>query len=242
MAGKMADAGRAGRAGRVAEVAPERPLLRGWFHAVAAVAAVVVTVLLGWLSWGDRPKMVSMLVFGASMVELYTVSAVYHMGRWRPTVHRMLRALDHSNIFIIIAGTYTPLCLNLLTGIGRVTILTLIWALALAGIALSVLSIGVGHLRLQVPRWVGTSLYIAMGWVAIFALPGFLQVLPWTAVALLFLGGALNTVGAVIYARKRPNPFPRVLGFHEIFHAFVVAGSVAFTVVVWVWALPFVRR
>ncbi|MFL5733707.1 MAG: hemolysin III family protein [Chloroflexia bacterium] len=241
MEGKMAEvpsgAGVTGAGGSPTE----KPLLRGWFHAAAAVAAVAVTLLLAWLSSGDWPKMVSMLVFGLSMVELFTVSAVYHMGKWRPQVHRVLRALDHSNIFVIIAGTYTALCLNLLTGAWRVTILTLIWALALAGIALSVLTIGVTHLHIQVPRWAATGLYIAMGWVAVFALPELLQVLPWTAMALLLLGGALHTVGAVIYARKRPNPFPRVLGFHEIFHAFVVAGSVVFTIVVWVWVLPAVR-
>jgi hemolysin III len=185
--------------------------------------------------------MISMLVFGLSMVELYTVSAVYHIGSWRDRPRRVLRALDHSNIFVLIAGTYTPLCFNLLDGWARVAMLVTIWVLALAGIGLSVVSIGIAGIRFDVPRWVSTALYIAMGWVAIFALPAYLAVLPWGAVGLLLVGGALYTVGAVVYAKKWPNPFPRVLGFHEIFHLFVVAGGAVFAIVIWTWALPFPR-
>jgi hemolysin III len=212
-----------------------KPLLRGWFHAVAAVGAVVLTILLCWLSRGDTPRLISMLIFGLSMVELYTVSAAYHIGRWPERTRRVLRSLDHANIFVLIAGTYTPLCFNILDGWLRVAILCIIWFLAALGIAFSVLT-------LRLPRWVGASLYIGMGWVAVLAIPGFLAVLPWTAVATLVLGGLLYTIGAVIYARRWPNPFPRILGFHEVFHLFVIAGSVAFAACIWIWALPFPRR
>lgn len=218
-----------------------KPLLRGWFHAVAAVAAVILTVALCWLSYGDWPKLISMLIFGLSMVELYTVSAVYHMGRWSSKTHRVLRAVDHSNIFVLIAGTYTPLGVNVLAGWVRPALLVVIWALALAGIALSVITIGVTRLKVEIPRWGSTALYIAMGWVSILVFPGLVAALPWPALALLVLGGILYTVGAVIYARRRPNPFPRVLGFHEIFHLFVVAGGATFAAVIWIWVLPFVR-
>src|SRR5918997_917248 len=95
------------------KITKPKPLLRGWFHAVAAVGAAVLTIELCLLSWNDPPRMLSMLVFGLSMVELYAVSAVYHMGTWSPRVHRVLRAIDHSNIFVLIAGTYTPLCFNM---------------------------------------------------------------------------------------------------------------------------------
>ena len=100
-----------------AAVAPAlpRPLLRGRIHAAAAVGAVLVTVALCWRSRNDLPRLVSMLIFGLSMIELYTVSAVYHMGHWRPQVQRVLRSVDHANIFVLIAGTYTPLCFNVLT-------------------------------------------------------------------------------------------------------------------------------
>jgi len=212
----------------------EKPLLRGWLHAGAAVASVGLTVALCVLSSNDLPRLVSMLVFGLSMVELYTVSALYHIGRWGERTHRVLRAVDHSNIYALIAGTYTPLCFNVLDGWARVAMLVVIWALAALGVGLSIFA-------LRLPRRVGTGLYIAMGWVAVLAIPTFLERLPWEAVATLVLGGLLYTVGGVIYARKRPDPFPRVLGFHEVFHLFVIAGSVAFAIVVWVWVLPFPR-
>ena len=217
-----------------------KPLLRGWFHAVAAVGAVVVTFALTWLSRDDPPRLYSMLVFGLSMVVLYTVSAIYHIGSWTDKPRRVLRSLDHSNISLLIAGTYTPLCFNLLNGTFRTVMLTAVWASALLGVALAV-SIGLPGVTWQVPRPLSTALYIAMGWISILAIPAFLEVLPWHVIGLLLLGGALYTVGAVIYARKKPNPFPRVLGFHEIFHLFVIAGSVVFTVVIWVWVLPFPR-
>jgi hemolysin III len=134
----------------------------------------------------------------------------------------------------LIAGTYTPLCFNILTGWQRTGMLITIWLLAIAGTGLAIM-------RLNLPRWTGTGIYIAMGWLSLIIFPAYWAALPWPAVFMLFLGGALYTVGAVIYALRRPNPWPRVLGFHEIFHLFVVAGSVAFAVVVWVWALPFPR-
>jgi hemolysin III len=156
------------------------------------------------------------------------------MGKWSMSVRRKLRALDHSNIFVLIAGTYTPLCFNVLSGWARVALLVTIWALAAAGIVVALFAE-------RIPRRVNTGLYISMGWVAIFALPAFLSRLPWAFVATLLLGGVLYTVGAVIYAQRRPNPFPRVFGFHEVFHLFVIAGSIAFAAAIWVWALPFPR-
>ncbi len=176
-----------------------------------------------------------MLIFGLSMIELYTVSATYHIGRWPERTRRVLRSLDHANIFVLIAGTYTPLCFNILDGWLRITILSIIWFLAVLGVAFSVLT-------LRLPRWVGASLYIGMGWVVVLALPAFLAVLPWIAVGTLVLGGVLYTIGAIVYARRWPNPFPRILGFHEIFHLFVIMGSVAFAACIWIWALPFPRR
>jgi hemolysin III len=208
-----------------------KPLLRGWFHAVAAVASVVLTLALCLLTHQNIPRLISMLIFGLSMVELYTVSAAYHIGtgHWSAAVARRLRALDHANIFVLIAGTYTPLSLALLSGWLKPGILALIWALALTGVSLA-------WLTLRAPRWVSACLYVGMGWVALLALPAFLARLPWVAVGLLLLGGVLYSVGALIYALKWPNPFPRVLGFHEVFHLFVIAGSVSFAIVITVWA------
>ncbi len=213
-----------------------KPVLRGWFHAAAAVAVTVVTILLCWESRADLARLFSMLIFGLSMIEMYTMSAVYHIGRWSPPTKRLLRAIDHSNIFVLIAGTYTPLCFNVLHGWVRIALLVAIWVLAILGLSLTLFP-----LTLRLPRWINAGLYILMGWVAILACPAFLAVLPWNFVAMLILGGVLYTIGAVIYAFKWPNPFPRVFGFHEIFHLFVIAGSVAFISCVWIWALHFPR-
>lgn len=211
-----------------------KPLLRGWFHAMAAIGAVIFTVIICWRARADMPRLISLLIFGLSMIELFGVSALYHIGSWREPLRRTLRSLDHANIFVLIAGTYTPLCFNVLSGWVRPTILSIIWVLAALGIALATLT-------LRTPRWVTASLYVGMGWVAILAFPAFIAVLPWPAIATLLLGGILYTIGAVVYARRRPDPFPRIFGFHEIFHLFVIAGSIAFAAVTWIWVLPFPR-
>ncbi len=212
-----------------------KPLLRGWSHAAAAVASIVLTIILCWLSRADMPRLISMLIFGLSMIELYTVSALYHIINWGGPTRRVLRSIDHANIFVLIAGTYTPLCFNILTGWVRLTILIVIWILAILGVGLSIS-------RLKLPRWVTVALYVGMGWVVVLALPAFLAVLPWIAVAILLLGGILYTIGAIVYARKQPDPFPRIWGYHEIFHLFVILGSIAFAACVWIWVLPFPRH
>ena len=211
-----------------------RPLLRGWFHVFAAAGAVAATVWLLLQTLDDLVRFFSLLVFGLSMIELYTVSAIYHVGWWKGRRRTALRALDHANIFVVIAGTYTPICVNVLSGWLRVTILALIWILAIAGVAGSVFT-------LRFPRWLSTGLYVAMGWVALIPAPVFIRLLPWQAIGLLVGGGVLYTIGAVIYALKRPNPFPRVFGYHEIFHLLVIAGGAAFLIMIWVWVVPFPR-
>jgi len=211
-----------------------KPLLRGWFHAGAAVGAVALTLAFCWRSRSDGPRLLSLLIFGLSMIELYTVSAIYHIGNWRARADRALQRLDHANIPFLIAGTYTPICFNVLTDWARLAFLTAVWALAGGGI---VLAFYAG----RVPRGLRTGLYIGMGWVAVLGLPLFWTRLPPLAIMLLVAGGLLNTGGALIYARQRPNPFPRVLGFHELFHLCVVAGGAAFATMIWVWVVPFPR-
>jgi hemolysin III len=214
-----------------ADFAPAKPLLRGWFHAAGALAALIFTVFACLRAHSDPARLVSVLVFGVSMIELFGVSALYHIGRWRATIERRLRALDHANIFVFIAGTYTPLCVNILAGWFRPTLLSLIWALAALGI-------GLATLTARTPRWVHAIVYVAMGWVALLALPAFLALHLSMLALVLVLGGALYTIGAVVYATKRPNPWPTVFGYHEIFHLFVIAGAVIFATAIWIWALP----
>jgi len=213
---------------------PAKPLMRGWSHVLAALASLLLTVALCWRSSTDLPRLISLLIFGLSMFELYSISALYHVGRWREKPRRILRAIDHANIFVLIAGTYTPLCFNILSGWLRIVILVVIWTLAAFGVGLAIFT-------LHLPRWITAALYIGMGWVVVLALPAFLAVLPWYAVAMLLLGGVLYTIGAIVYARKRPDPFPRIFGFHEVFHLFIIAGSTAFASCIWIWAVTFPR-
>lgn len=211
-----------------------RPLLRGWLHAGASILALVATGLLVGRTWSDAIRAVTMLVFGLSMVELYAVSAVYHVGKWEGRRHSVFRALDHANIFILIAGTYTPICVNVLSGWLRIGVLSVVWVLAVTGVLTTVLGV-------KLPRWETVSLYLGLGWVALIPLPALLRLLPPEPIALMFLGGAMYSVGAVVYALRRPNPFPTVLGFHEVFHMFVIAGSAAFFAVTWTWVVPYAR-
>jgi hemolysin III len=211
-----------------------KPLMRGWLHAGACIAALLITFLLCWFTRHDLPKMISLLVFGLTMIELYLVSALYHLGTWPPRVRQGLRSLDHANIFLFIAGTYTPLCVNVLTGWPRVALLLAIWLLAVAGIVVAVFTT-------RLPRWISPVLYVAMGWIAILALPAFLRRLPVIALVTLLGGGVLYTIGALIYARRWPDPFPRIFGFHEVFHLFVIGGSAAFITMMWLWVVPIAR-
>jgi hemolysin III len=213
---------------------PGKPLLRGWFHAVAALGSVAATIGLLLATRDDPIRFVSMLVFGLSMVELYTLSAVYHIGFWKGRRRTVLRALDHANIFVLIAGTYTPICVNVLSGWLRTGVLALIWTLALAGVVGAVFT-------LRLPRWLSTGLYIVMGWVSVAAAPELARILPLEVLGLLVGGGVLYSIGALVYALKRPDPFPSIFGYHEIFHLFVIAGSAVFLVAIWGWVVPFPR-
>ncbi len=161
-----------------------KPLLRGWSHAVAAVAAAVVTALLLLQTWNDPPRFAALLVFGFSMMALYVGSAVYHIGSWSERRLAVLRALDHANIFLLIAGTYTPVGVIVLSGWTRITVLAIVWTAAALGMLGTMAT-------LRMPRGALVGLYIAMGWVAVIALPQLLTLLPWQATAMLVVGGVL---------------------------------------------------
>ncbi len=212
--------------------APPRPVLRGWFHAVAAVAAVVVTILLLRSTAAESSRVIAVLVFCLSTVLLYAVSATYHIGRWSPRVRRVLRSFDHANIFVMIAGTYTPFCVVLLAdGIGPAILITL-WSLAVIGMVLKLSWPGI-------PRMLSTGIYIAMGWIGLLAMPQLVSRLPAGGITLLIVGGVLYTVGGIVYALRKPNLLPRFFGFHELFHVLGIAAHVAFLITVWLWVLPY---
>ena len=192
-----------------------KPHLRGWLHAGTFPLAVVAGIVLVVLADGTRAT-VATAVYATSAALLFGVSALYHRFHWSPRTEAVLKRLDHSNIFLIIAGTYTPFSLLLLDDSRGRTLLWLVWAGAVAGIAFRVLWVGA-------PRWLYTPVYIALGWVAVFYLPDILRTGGVAVVTLLAVGGALYSIGGLVYAAKRPNPSPRWFGFHEVFHALTLA-------------------
>jgi len=187
-------------------------------------------VVLLVLARGPGAK-ASCAVFVASAILLFANSAIYHLGTWGRAVAGVLRRLDHSAIALIIAGTYTPLTVMLLSGRTRVVLLWVIWGGAAAAIAVRLL-------WLEAPRWSYVPIYVVLGWTAVWFLPSFWRTASPSVVWLLLAGGLAYTGGAVIYALKRPNPWPRLLGFHELFHLGTVAGYTCHFIAVMAVALP----
>jgi hemolysin III len=214
--------------------ATAKPLLRGYLHLGAAILAVIGTVALLILAAGDPLKQVTLAIYGLSSVWLFGMSALYHIGSWEPRRKALLRRLDHANIFILIAGTYTPIAFNVMIGWWRIGILASVWGLAVAGIIAAAP-------RLTLPRWVMVALYLATGWVALAATPEIAHNLGLGAILTLVLGGLLYTVGALAYAFKRPNPWPRMFGYHEFFHLCTIAANAVFFVFMVIYVVPFVR-
>jgi hemolysin III len=210
----------------LAEKASEvKPKLRGWLHLGTAPLTLAAGIVLIALSPTATTRIGSAL-FAGSAVILFTVSAVYHRGTWSPRVWAFLRRFDHSNIFLLIAGSYTPFSLLLLHGTERWVLLSVVWSGAVLGVLFRVFWVGA-------PRWLYTPIYIALGWAAVFFIPAFARgaldygVGMGTAVLVLVIaGGALYTVGGVVYGFQRPDPWPRWFGFHEVFHSFTILAFV----------------
>jgi hemolysin III len=206
-----------------------KPRLRGWIHAVTAPLALVAAVVLVVLAPPVAEK-VAAAVFGLTAVLLFGTSAVYHRGTWSPRVAAALRRLDHSNIFLIIAGTYTPLAVTLLDPRTATTLLAIVWGGAVAGLLARVL-------WMDAPRWVYVPVYVALGWVAVAYMGQFAATGGLAVVWLVAGGGLAYTVGAVVYGTKRPDPSPRWFGFHEIFHALTVVGFGCHTAAIFIATL-----
>lgn len=201
-----------------------KPRLRGWLHAVMFPVALFAGIVLIVLAGSLQARIVS-AIFTFTAVLLFGTSALFHRGNWSPRAHGVLRRLDHSNIFLIIAGTYTPFAvLALPEGQGR-TLLWIVWVGALAGVAFRVFWV-------RAPRWLYTPVYVALGWVAVFYLPDFMREAGVAVMVLIIVGGALYSLGALVYGLKRPNPSPRLFGFHEVFHSLTVVAFVVHYVAV----------
>ena len=219
-----------GELGRLADNRGQRPLLRGWLHVVAFV---------GWLVGGpfliaagpDAGTTAALAVYVAGMLAMFGTSAAFHRLRWSAPAWRRMRRADHSAIFVGIAATTTAVAALALTGWAQVLVLTLGWGGAAAGIALR-------QVWLDAPQWVVALPYVVVGWAPVVVAPQLLHQLGWTGLALMLGGGVAYTAGALVYARKRPDPWPRVFGFHEVFHACTLVGSALFACAIAFIALP----
>ena len=208
-----------------------RPLLRGYLHAGAAVVAALGGTYLVAQSSSDSPRQLSLLVYGVGLTLLFSFSAAYHVPTWPSGRRAILRRIDHANIFVLIAATYTPLAFNLLSGWWRVAVLAAAWGAALIGVGTAVAG-------MRLPRWARAGLYVGLGWLALPALGQMSAALSRPGIALLITGGVLYSVGAVLYARRWPDPWPRVFGYHEIFHLLTIAAAIAFYIAILVYVLP----
>ncbi|NED83875.1 hemolysin III family protein [Streptomyces sp. SID11233] len=195
-----------------------KPRMRGWLHAGMFPAVLIAGIVLIALTDSTRGR-IACAIYITTACLLFGVSAVYHRGTWGPRGEAVLRRLDHANIFLIIAGTYTPLTLLLLPESTGTPLLWAVWGAAVAGIAFRVFWVGA-------PRWLYTPCYIAMGWAAVFFLPDFMRTGGVAVLVLVVVGGLLYSVGGVIYGLKRPNPSPHWFGFHEVFHSLTLAAFV----------------
>lgn len=209
-------------------VAIELPLMRGALHGVAFPAALAVGVLL--VVYSRESRILPATVFAASAALMLGTSTLYHRITWRPKARRWMRRADHAAIFLLIAGTYTPVALISLSGVWRITVLVVVWSGAVAA-AISTFC------WVAAPKWLSAVAGLALGWVGVIVLPRFADHEGIAPVILLAAGGLAYTAGAIVYARKRPDPIPRIFGYHELFHALTIVAlacqyvAVAFYVV-----------
>ena len=196
------------------------PRLRGWLHTGAAPLALAAGVVLVALSPNTASR-VGSSVFTLAALLNFTVSAFLHRGRWTPRAALFLRRVDHASIFVLIAGSYTPFALIMLTGGARVALLSVAWS----GAAIGILS---RLFWIDAPRWIYTATYLALGWAAVFFVKDLVSY-PGAGIVmvLILLGAALYTLGAVVYGTRRPNPLPHLFGFHEVFHSLALTAFVA---------------
>ncbi|HEX3823831.1 MAG TPA: hemolysin III family protein [Mycobacteriales bacterium] len=196
-------------------VASAKPKLRGWLHTVTSPVALAAGVVLIVLA-PTGPAAAAAAAYAVTSFVLFTTSAIYHRGSWSPRAESRLKRLDHANIFLLIAGSYTPFGVLALSGDTRVAVLSAVWGTAVLGVGFRVFWV-------EAPRWLYVALYLGLGWAAGFFVPQLVHGAGVAAFVLVAVGGMLYTFGGVVYGLKRPNPSPKWFGFHEIFHACTVA-------------------
>ena len=207
-------------------VADIKPRLRGWLHLGSVPLTLAAGIVLIALSPTTATRVGSALFIGSALL-LFTVSAIYHTGTWSPRTWAFLRRFDHSNIFLLIAGSYTPFSLLLLEGTQQWVLLVTVWTGAVLGVLFRVF-------WTDAPRWLYVPIYLALGWAAVFFIPGFLEGATRLGIGvgmatfvMILVGGGLYSFGGVVYGFKRPNPWPQWFGFHEVFHTFTILAFTA---------------
>ena len=212
------------------DISPQRPMLRGVSHLCAAIAAMFGAALL--LLVANSPQAyVGGAIFGASLMLLYWTSAGYHRINWKPFLRGIVNRLDHSMVLVLIGGTYTPISLIALSTAWWISMLSVVWGIIGAGILINLV-------WPASPRWLRVAFYVMIGWLALVPAAELAAWFTAGPLALLVLGGVLYTVGGVIYALKKPDPWPRVFGFLEVFHLLVIAGSALHYSLVAIYVLP----
>ena len=194
-----------------------KPRLRGVLHEYSFFVSLGSGLMLVLASSPDLARLAS-VVYASALAGLFGVSALYHRVTWPPRAGAWMRRLDHAMIFLLIAGTYTPISLVMLPRPKGLVLFALIWAASLAGIVFNLVWI-------NAPRWVSPTLYVVLGWIAIAALPDLLASVRLSTLLLLTSGGVVYSVGALVYATRRPNPAPAWFGYHEVFHALTIAAA-----------------
>ncbi len=205
--------------------------IRGFLHGAAALASLVGLILLVRRAQDSTTALAGAFVFGVALVVMYSISTLYHSIPWSPTWKRRLQRLDHSAIYLVVAGTFTPVAIASLRGAALAVALTLVWIIAAVGILL----------KMVLPRvvtWLSVTLQMVMGWLVVFWIPQILNTLGATALVLIALGGLSYSVGVVVFTTKRPRLSPRVFSYHELFHLMVILGSFLHYLAVFAYALP----
>ena len=205
--------------------------IRGFLHGGAAVATLVGLILLVIRAWGSAAGIVGALVFGLALLVMYTVSSLYHSIPWGNDWKVRLQRIDHSMIYLVVAGTFTPIAIAALDGVALGVGLGLLWGIAITGVFLK-------SLLPSVKTWLSVTLQLAMGWIAIVWIPRIVDELGVGAVVLILLGGLCYTVGAVIFLTKWPRLLPESFSYHELFHVLVVTASILHFMAIWIYAIP----
>jgi hemolysin III len=205
--------------------------IRGLLHGSAALAAAIGLVVLLDRAWGRLNAVTGALIFGGALLLMYTISSLYHSVPWDPQWKIRLQRVDHSMIFLVVAGTFTPIAIASLEGVGLVVALGLVWGIAITGILLKAL-------MPQIKTSLSVTLQMVMGWSALIWMPWVWIELGPGAIALIVLGGLCYTVGTLIFTSKRPRLFPRTFSYHELFHVLVIAGSSFHFFAILLYAIP----